>query len=373
MKHVYFKVLLLFSLPLNILVTLHHVDKKTNDYRPYTLTYTKLENTITSSRLLCECDTYAATNYDNDPEVKKVMQQFDEHTTQRLLEYNEHMIKKRKECKEQCDKDIRKIILNDKIEKQLKEKFSSALQTDIGANYLPKCTCEKSLSDKVEKTCLKCGGLLGGGITPTVGFFSTIVTYLLTDAAAKQAGILAAKKVSVEAGIQTFIQQLSDMSNLHVLIGHKLVNLITPKTVGNIMELSKTIHETLQSTCFAAEPRINDVMTILCSTDSYIFDAQYLQQQVANIATKAAEEGAKAGALASQNAEANTWSLGTISNFFFTNSAGIAFTTIVLIAIILLITYLILHYRKKKENEEKTTIYKIIKGIDMFYYVDVYR
>ncbi|KOB87871.1 hypothetical protein PFDG_04350 [Plasmodium falciparum Dd2] len=71
--------------------------------------------------------------------------------------------------------------------------------------------------------------------------------------------------------------------------------------------------------------------------------------------------------------EANTWSLGTISNYFFTNSAGIAFTTIVLIAIILFITYLILHYRKKKENEEKTTIYKIIKGIDMFFYVDVYR
>ncbi|ETW46404.1 hypothetical protein PFMALIP_05646 [Plasmodium falciparum MaliPS096_E11] len=359
MKVHYINILLL-ALSLNILANTHNKPSTTPRH-------------IQTTRLLCECELFAPQNYDNDPEMKSVMQQFHDRTTQRFQEYDERMKTTRQKCREQCDKDIRKIILNDKIEKQLKEKFSSALQTDIGANYLPKCTCEKSLSDKVEKTCLKCGGLLGGGITPTVGFFSTIVTYLLTDAAAKQAGILAAKKVSVEAGIQTFIQQLSDMSNLHVLIGHKLVNLITPKTVGNIMELSKTIHETLQSTCFAAEPRINDVMTILCSTDSYIFDAQYLQQQVANIATKAAEEGAKAGALASQNAEANTWSLGTISNFFFTNSAGIAFTTIVLIAIILLITYLILHYRKKKENEEKTTIYKIIKGIDMFYYVDVYR
>ncbi|SOS81615.1 PIR protein, putative [Plasmodium sp. gorilla clade G1] len=356
MKHVYFKVLLLFSLPLNILV-----DKKTNDYRPYTLTYTKLTNTITSSRLLCECDMYAATNYDNDPEMKKVMQQFDEHTTQRLLEYNEHMIKKRKECKEQCDKDIRKIILKDKIEKQLKEKFSSALQTDICADYLPQCTCEKYLADKVEKTCLNCGGILGGVVTPNVGVVSTIFTYLLTDTAAKHAGSLASSKVSVKVGIQTFIQQLSDMSNLHVIIGDKLVNLVTPKTVGNIVELSKTIHETLESTCFAAGGHLNGPMKIACIPDSNIFNEQHLQLQVAKIATKAAEEGAKEGALASQTAEANTWSWGTMSNFFFTNPVGIAFTTVLLIAIIILITYLILHSRKKKKMKKKLQYIKLLK------------
>ncbi|SOS76417.1 rifin [Plasmodium sp. gorilla clade G1] len=361
MKHVYFKVLLLFSLPLNILVTLHHVDKKTNDYRRYTLPYAKLTNKITSSRLLCECDMYAATNYDNDPEMKKVMQQFDQHTTQRLLEYNEHMNKKRKECKDQCDKDIRKIILKDKIEKQLKEKFSSALHTDIGDDYLPQCTCEKSLADKVEKTCLNCGGILGGVVTPTVGVVSTIVTYLLTDTAAKQAGILAAKKVSVEVGIQTIIEQLLNMSDINVLLGDKLVNLVTPTTYGNIMKLGTTIHGALDKACGAVDGHTVGAMRIACNADSNIFNPGYLYPKVAEIVTEASEKSAKAGALASQTAEANTWSWGTMSNFFFTNPVGIAFTTIVLIFIILLITYLILHSRKKKKMKKKLQYIKLLK------------
>ncbi|KNC38181.1 rifin [Plasmodium falciparum RAJ116] len=82
--------------------------------------------------------------------------------------------KTKQKCKEQCEKDIQKIILKDKIEKELAEKFVT-LQTDISINDLPTCVCEKSVVDKVEKTCSKCAGVLGGGITPGWGLISGIV------------------------------------------------------------------------------------------------------------------------------------------------------------------------------------------------------
>ncbi|ETW37616.1 hypothetical protein PFTANZ_01665, partial [Plasmodium falciparum Tanzania (2000708)] len=69
-------------------------------------------------------------NYDNDPQIKELMDNFNKQTQQRLREYDDRMVEKRKLCKEQCDKEIQKIILKDKIEKELTENFET-LQTDI--------------------------------------------------------------------------------------------------------------------------------------------------------------------------------------------------------------------------------------------------
>ncbi|ETW27267.1 hypothetical protein PFFCH_05306 [Plasmodium falciparum FCH/4] len=40
-------------------------------------------------------------NYDNDPEMKEMMENFDRQTSQRFKEYDERMIEKRQKCKEQ--------------------------------------------------------------------------------------------------------------------------------------------------------------------------------------------------------------------------------------------------------------------------------
>ncbi|KYN92979.1 rifin, partial [Plasmodium reichenowi] len=77
-----------------------------NKNKPYSTQHTQ------TTRLLCECDLYMP-NYDNDPQMKKVMQQFDDRASQRLREYDERLQEKRKKCKERCDKEIQKIILKD--------------------------------------------------------------------------------------------------------------------------------------------------------------------------------------------------------------------------------------------------------------------
>ncbi|ETW37051.1 hypothetical protein PFTANZ_02351 [Plasmodium falciparum Tanzania (2000708)] len=73
---------------------------------PLDATYTKTKK---SHILLCKCDLYMS-NYDNDSEMKEVMQNFNKETEQRFYEYDKHMIKNRQKCKDQCDKEIQQII-----------------------------------------------------------------------------------------------------------------------------------------------------------------------------------------------------------------------------------------------------------------------
>ncbi|KOB64131.1 hypothetical protein PFHG_05504 [Plasmodium falciparum HB3] len=175
--------ILWFALPLNILVNTHK----------------KLSTTtcdIQTTRLLCECDLYMP-NYENDPQMKKVIQQFYDRTTQRFQEYDERLQENRQICKDKCDKEIQKIILKDKLEKELTEKFSS-LHTDIQSDAIPTCICEKSLADKVEKGCLRCGGVLGGGVMPGFGAIGGTALYALNQW--KPAALLAATKYAMTQG-----------------------------------------------------------------------------------------------------------------------------------------------------------------------------
>ncbi|ETW48419.1 hypothetical protein PFMALIP_03534 [Plasmodium falciparum MaliPS096_E11] len=61
-----------------------------------------------TTRTLCECELYAPSNYDNDPEMKAVMQGFDRQTSQRFEEYNERLLENKQKCKDKCDKEIKK-------------------------------------------------------------------------------------------------------------------------------------------------------------------------------------------------------------------------------------------------------------------------
>lgn len=109
-----------------------------------------------------------------------------------IIAHNNDYENMKKECKDQCHEEIQKIVLKDKIKKELTEKLE-ALETNIKTEDIPTCVCEKSLSDKVEKTCLKCGGILGGGVEPTVGFLGIVVVNQLTKATTV-ASIAAANK-----------------------------------------------------------------------------------------------------------------------------------------------------------------------------------
>ncbi|ETW31454.1 hypothetical protein PFFCH_01112 [Plasmodium falciparum FCH/4] len=155
-----------------------------------------------------------------------------------IIAHNNDYENMKKECKEQCEKDIQKIILKDKIEKELTEKFAT-LQTDITTEDIPTCVCEKSLSDKVEKTCLKCGGILGGGVEPTVGLLGTVAVNQLTKATT-----VASIEFATQEGIKADIWL--------TLINSKNYN-----TISGLTTSAKTAKEAVGTTCLRNTPRLN--------------------------------------------------------------------------------------------------------------------
>ncbi|SOV81638.1 rifin PIR protein, putative [Plasmodium reichenowi] len=177
--------ILLCALPLNILA---HNNNKPSITHKYT------------NRSLCECDIYMP-NYDNDPEMKRVMQQFQDRTSQRFNEYDDRMKEKRKQCKEHCDKESQKIILKDKLEKQMAQQFAT-LDTDITTDDIPACVCEKSMADKVEKGCLRCAGVFGGGVMPGMGLIdgSLLGAISVLQHEALKGAIEAAKDAAIAVG-----------------------------------------------------------------------------------------------------------------------------------------------------------------------------
>ncbi|EWC85436.1 hypothetical protein PFNF54_05910 [Plasmodium falciparum NF54] len=244
--------ILLFSLSLNIFLLSSQVYNQRNHY----ITRTPKTNT----RTLCECELYAPSNYDNDPEMKAVMQDFDRQTSQRFEEYNERLLENRQKCKEQCDKEIQKIILKDKLEKELMDKFAT-LHTDIQSDAIPTCVCEKSLADKVEKTCLKCGGVLGGGVTPAWGLISGIVY-----TGWKAAALAAAKKLAAEAGAAKGLAAGAEVGKDAVILGlnsefglstqavQKIGLVINGTNYTNVSMITEAIFTKYKGSCMLSVP-----------------------------------------------------------------------------------------------------------------------
>ncbi|EUT67301.1 hypothetical protein PFAG_06114 [Plasmodium falciparum Santa Lucia] len=66
--------ILLFAVPLNILA---------NTLKKPSITPRHIQTT----RLLCECELYAPSNYENDQEMKEVMESFNRQSSERFREY----------------------------------------------------------------------------------------------------------------------------------------------------------------------------------------------------------------------------------------------------------------------------------------------
>ncbi|ETW39123.1 hypothetical protein PFTANZ_00170, partial [Plasmodium falciparum Tanzania (2000708)] len=120
------------------------------------------------------------------------------------------------------------------------------LETDISTDDIPTCVCEKSVADKVEKTCLKCGYSLGGAV-PELGLLCGYGAYELVKAAIAAGIDFATKegfKAGTEAGIQAAIEGVIDKFSLQTLGGKTLNAVITSKTYNQPMFLvDKLVHE----------------------------------------------------------------------------------------------------------------------------------
>ncbi|CZU00495.1 rifin [Plasmodium falciparum NF54] len=332
--------ILLFSLPLNIL---EH--NPWNHYmKPHTYT----------NRSLCECELYELANYDNDPQMKEVMENFIKQTQQRFHEYDERLQSKRKQYKDKCDKEIQKIILKDKLEKQMAQQLTT-LDPNITTEDIPTCVCEKSLADKTEKFCLNCGKTMGGvapgwGLVSGLGYAgwshyaATTLVKIATDA-----GIAEGLKVGLTK-VTEIVTQLSSSTEVAIPTIDVLTNLTTGISADNVTLLG--IFKT-----------INIGMKGEFDTDTYALFSTWVQ----NIATTPksymgrylteAEEVTKAFA------DAQTRVLTQAGNVTSNLTTGITVSiiAIVVIVLVMLIIYLILRYRRKKKMKKKLQYIKLLK------------
>ncbi|EWC77318.1 surface antigen [Plasmodium falciparum UGT5.1] len=364
--------ILLFAVPLNILVNTNKKPSITPRH-------------IQTNRLLCECELYMS-NYDNDPEMKRVMQQFHDRTTQRFQEYDEKLKEKRQICKDKCDKVIQKIILKDKIEKELTEKFC-ALHTDIQSDAIPSCICEKSLADKVEIKCLKCAQNMGGIVAPSSGVLAGIaegalivwkpealkaaITAALNADAAK---IQAAANAAGEAmGVKTVIQGLEAL-NVHKLIPEISKSFFNKTPYNDFTNISNFIIGEKTKVCWSASSNGN---TAMCEQFDYTFgifkpDGKYgltLKEGVESTVKKVisgAEQAAKAevsNVTAAKTLAVEEAQKKAIETTFMGNQTAIiaSIVAIVVIVLILVIIYLILRYRRKNKMKKKLQYIKLLE------------
>ncbi|CDO61749.1 rifin [Plasmodium reichenowi] len=311
MKLHYSKILL-FVFPLTILLTLYQ-EHNTN----------KLQTTphhTQTNRSLCECDTQSS-NYDKDTGMKSVMQQFVDRTSQRFEEYKERLKDKRQKRKEQRDKNIQKIIEKDKR--------------------------EKSLEEKIEKGCLKCGCALGGGVLPVWGLVSGLwygtlsqhVIKMATDAGIKaglEEGIkqigLIFQKTSYEANVPKFT--LADM-----LSSEKFTKGVD---LYDMIQHINTMHDKFQGHMYTHFwSKIQGI-----AEDETI--VEFNANNEANIAAvEKAFEKAKAAEFASQTS-------------LLSNTIIASVVTILVIVLVMIIIYLILRYRRKKKMKKKAQYTKLL-------------
>ncbi|ETW46408.1 hypothetical protein PFMALIP_05650 [Plasmodium falciparum MaliPS096_E11] len=313
MKLHYSKILL-FSLPLNILVTSSYAHNKN---KPYITPHAR----TTTSRVLSECDIETSI-YDNDPDMKYVKENFDRQTSQRFEEYEERMIKNRQKCKEQCEKDIKQIILKDKI--------------------------DKSLEEKIEKGCLRCGCGLGG-VAAGVGIIGPAAVKGLENAA-----LLAASQMGIDVGIKAAIDGLG---NIVGLIDFGLIDwagMVAGITFFKPISLVSIVSEVYYK-CID----LGNSFDFLFCRATKAWDAQRSTLGLETVSRQAAEVAGAAGRAAKAAEEAQIGEV-TIASSNAYSAIGYSVLAILIILLIMVIIYLILRYRRKKKMNKKVQYTKLL-------------
>ncbi|SCM18788.1 PIR protein, putative [Plasmodium sp.] len=336
--------ILLFALPLNILS--HNKNK----------TYITPHTTTTTSRGLSECEIQTSI-YDKDPDMKAVKENFDRQTSHRFEKYEERMSKKRQKCKEQCDKDIQKIIVKDKI--------------------------DKSLSEKMEKGCLMCGCGLGG-VAAAVGLIGAVAVSELKKAAMAKAaaaaveeGAAAGLKAGEAAGVSKVIELIKSKFRVSTLFGEELGSIFNATNYTKETVISHAVFSEYQkSSCMAlgtlssTEKPICTAVQELGLVQGHVEGNGLLSKQVIDMTVKGIVSNAKIAADTKVGdvtvVETYTLKLKNIAavqsefNIYIT-SIYASVIAILIIVLIMVIIYLILRYRRKKKMKKKQQYIKLLK------------
>ncbi|KNG75946.1 rifin [Plasmodium falciparum IGH-CR14] len=363
--------ILLFELPLNILIY---------NQRNHKSTIPLNTPKIPITRLLCECDIYTSI-YDNDPQMKAVMENYNRQTSDRFKEYDERMKTTRQKCKDRCDNEIQKIILKDKLEKELMDKFAT-LHTDIQNDAIPTCVCEKSVADKVEKACLKCGGVLGGGVTPAWGLLSGIVYTGWKAAALATAKELAEKAGAAEgsakgaaAGATRLIELIQSTFQVQNIAGQSFESVFTAQTYTDVTLISGFIEtEYYRSGCgninspsFWNKPICNFVNNGIVTplTGKGGSANEFIETTVETMMSEVKGVAARVTKTATDEATATftTEKTGVVQSTYMSYQTPIiaSVVAILIIVLVMIIIYLFLRYRRKKKMKKKLQYIKLLE------------
>ncbi|KNG74945.1 rifin [Plasmodium falciparum IGH-CR14] len=307
-----------------------------------------------TNRSLCECELYTPANYDNDPQMKEVMDNFNRQTQQRFEEYDERMKTTRQKCKDRCDKEIQKIILKDKLEKQMEEQLTT-LETKIDTDDIPTCICEKSIADKTEKFCLNCGKTMGGvapawGLVCGVGYavwtpyFATTVAKAATDA-------------GIKAGLKVGLVKVTEIAKLSLDgTGAEIptIDVLKVITAGEFTD-DITLHGISKCISSYMSSQPNDTYSLFSlAVDTMAkktlsqFNSSY---RIPVEAVETAFAKAKEGVLAEGASKTSSLTTGITASII----------AIVVIVLIMVIIYLILRYRRKKKMKKKLQYIKLLE------------
>ncbi|SCM18770.1 PIR protein, putative [Plasmodium sp.] len=307
MKLHYFKILL-FSFPLNILA--HNKNKR----------HITPHNTPTIiPRVLSECDINKSI-YDNDPDMKSVKENFDRQISQRFEEYDESMITQRQKRKEQRDKDIQKIILKDKV--------------------------EKSLAEKVEKGCFRCGCSLGV-VAAGVGIIGPVAVKGLENAA-----MLVAAQKGIEAGMEAAIQGVKKIYSLGEVESVNFGEVVTATNFSDQNLLGQALQTLANDICGEGGAGCDKSFCLLADGKNAAGFAEGIAQQARAVAIKAGD--------AAKTAEKVGISLANTESSSSYLAIGYSVLAILIILLIMIIIYLILRYRRKKKMNKKLQYTKLL-------------
>ncbi|ETW45679.1 hypothetical protein PFMALIP_06263 [Plasmodium falciparum MaliPS096_E11] len=332
MKLHYTKILLFFF-PLYILVTSYHV-------------YSKNKPSITShhtqtNRSLCECDTQSS-SYDKDEEIKSVKEIFDRQTSQRFEEYEERMKEKRQKRKEERDKNIQQIIVKDKM--------------------------QKSLAEKVEKSCLMCGCGLGG-VAASVGLFGGLGIYGWKTAAlatakeaAKDAAMAAGEVARLKAGKDAVIAGLKELG-VQNIAGQPLVSYFTATNYHNATFISSAINNQYEpSSCifYLSGTRSGPVARETFCTWVMQKSTAAANVQRKNIVSDAETVAQRAVEKATDEVIQRSIAVVDAKYVIFQNAIIASVVALLIIVLVMIIIYLVLRYRRKKKMNKKAHYTKLL-------------
>ncbi|SOV78688.1 rifin PIR protein, putative [Plasmodium reichenowi] len=320
--------ILLFALPLNIFVSLSsYVHNNKNK-----IYITSHHIPTTTSRVLSECDTESSI-YDKDEDMESVKENFERQTSQRFEEYQERMKEKRQKRKEQRDKNIQKIIQKDKM--------------------------DKSLAEKIEKGCLKCGCGLGG-VAASVGLFGGLGTYGWKTSAIA----MAAKEAGAEAGVKALIHKLKEAFPIPNFFDRSLEKAITPKTYCNADLISEAVKQRYELLC---ETGSSCEEHLLLQSYKSMPEAQRTQRLVQNTKTIVGEAVEKASDVTTNftanemaSLDAGELTKITTTSSYAYSAIGYSVLAILIIVLVMIIIYLVLRYRRKKKMNKKAQYTKLL-------------